>query len=144
MYLMYKNLFILKSFKEKKMKKQQKNTYLFNQSQWKEITITPNAIKQILFLINTNAENKGIKLIVKKSGCAGFRYVMELINKEISEKKDNIVFFYKNILIQISKKDIPFLEGITIDFVQNNINKVFKFYNPKLEKFCGCGESFSI
>ncbi|QFQ32858.1 iron-sulfur cluster assembly accessory protein [Buchnera aphidicola (Aphis fabae)] len=127
------------------MEKKQENTYLFNQYKWKGIEITKSAIKQISFLINLNTENKGIKLSIKKSGCAGFRYIMELINsKKISETEDNIIFFHENILIQISKKDIPFLNGIKIDFIKHNINKVFKFYNPKLEKFCGCGESFSI
>lgn len=127
------------------MKKIQENTYLFDQYQWKGIEITTSAIKQILFLMNFNTENKGIKLSIKKSGCAGFRYIMELINtQKILEKEDNIVFLYKNILIQISKKDIPFLDGVKIDFIKSNLNKVFKFYNPKLEKFCGCGESFSI
>ncbi|QCI16956.1 iron-sulfur cluster assembly accessory protein [Buchnera aphidicola (Aphis helianthi)] len=126
------------------MKKKQENTYLLNKYKWKGIKITESAIKQILFLINLDIANKGIKLSIKKSGCAGFRYIMELINKEMSQKEDDIIFFYGTILIQISKKDIPFLDGIKIDFIKNNINKTFKFYNPKLEKFCGCGESFSI
>lgn len=121
------------------------NTDLFDKYKWKGINITQNAIKQILFLINLNVENKGIKLGIKKSGCAGFRYIMKLINHEdISKREDNIIFLYENILIQISQKDMPFLNGIKIDFIKNDINKIFKFYNPKLEKFCGCGESFAI
>ncbi|KAF0729819.1 iron-sulfur cluster assembly accessory protein [Buchnera aphidicola (Aphis craccivora)] len=127
------------------MKKKQENTYLFNQHKWKGIKITKSAIKQILFLMNLNTENQGIKLSIKKSGCAGFRYIMEFFNtKKTPEKEDNIIFFYENILIQVSKKDIPFLDGVKIDFIKNNINQVFKFNNPKLEKFCGCGESFAI
>ncbi|CAL4319469.1 Protein SufA [Buchnera aphidicola (Protaphis terricola)] len=127
------------------MNKKQVNTYLFNISSWNGIKITQNAIKQILFLINSNIENKGIKIGIKKSGCAGFRYIMELINNQTRiDKKNNIFFYYDKILIKIYKKDIPFLDGIEIDFVENNINKIFKFYNPKLKKFCGCGESFSL
>ncbi|QIQ41173.1 MAG: iron-sulfur cluster assembly accessory protein [Buchnera aphidicola (Aphis urticata)] len=127
------------------MKKQQENTYLLNQRTWKGIEITKSAIKQILLLISLQTNNTGIKLSIKKSGCAGFRYQIELINNEIKSKaEDNIIFFYENILIQIAKKDMPFFNGIKIDFVKNNINKIFKFYNSKLDKFCGCGESFSI
>ncbi|QFQ31968.1 iron-sulfur cluster assembly accessory protein [Buchnera aphidicola] len=127
------------------MKKKQVNTYSFNEDSWKGIKITKCAVKQILLLISRDKKNKGIKLSIKKSGCAGFRYTMELTNdeKKISAE-NNIIFSYENILIQISKKDMPFLEGVKIDFIQSNINKVFKFYNSKLEKFCGCGESFSI
>lgn len=55
-----------------------------------------------------------------------------------------MIFYYKNILVYISLKEIPFLSGIKIDFVKDNINEVFKYYNKKIETFCGCGESFSI
>lgn len=123
------------------------NTYLPNQHKWKSISITDNAVKQILFLIGSNNENTGIKIGIKKSGCAGFRYTMKLVkNSEVIKQKENtdIVFNYKNIIIYVSLKEISFLEGIKIDFVQDNINSVFKYYNPKIEKFCGCGESFSI
>lgn len=129
------------------MKKKQINTYLPNQNEWKKISITDSAIKQILFLINLDSNNEGIKLGIKKSGCAGFRYTMKLVkNSKLKKEKDKntISFFYKKILIYISLKEMPFLEGIKIDFVKNNINKIFKFYNSKLDNFCGCGESFSI
>ncbi|ALD15085.1 hypothetical protein IX46_00630 [Buchnera aphidicola (Aphis glycines)] len=127
------------------MKKKQVNTYLFNENTWKGIEITQSAAQQILLLINRDKKNTGIKLSIKKSGCAGFRYTMELTNNEKQLIVENdIIFSCKNISIQISKKDIPFLDGVKIDFIKNNVNKVFKFYNSKLEKFCGCGESFAI
>ncbi|QIQ41730.1 MAG: iron-sulfur cluster assembly accessory protein [Buchnera aphidicola (Microlophium carnosum)] len=129
------------------MNKDKASTYLPNQNIWNNILITNNAIKQILFLINLNSDNIGIRLSVKKSGCAGFRYTMKLVkSSDFKKEKDKkeISFFYKNILVYIYSKDIPFLAGVTIDFVKNNINQIFKFYNSKLENFCGCGESFSI
>ncbi|QCI22006.1 iron-sulfur cluster assembly accessory protein [Buchnera aphidicola] len=129
------------------MKNNNANIYFPNKNEWKGFSITDNAIKQILFLINSHTDNKGIRLGIKKSGCAGFRYTMELIKKsELKQEKnkEEKTFTYKNIFICISSKEMPFLEGIKIDFIKNHINRVFKFYNPKLEKFCGCGESFSI
>ncbi|AEO08483.1 Fe-S cluster assembly, scaffold protein [Buchnera aphidicola str. Ak (Acyrthosiphon kondoi)] len=126
------------------MNENQVSTYLPNKNTWKGISITKNAIKQILFLINLNPDNIGIRLSIRKSGCAGFRYTMKLVKNTEVKTKQEISFFYKNILIYILYKDMPFLEGVRIDFVKNNINKIFKFYNSKLEKFCGCGESFSI
>ncbi|ACL29942.1 iron-sulfur cluster assembly accessory protein [Buchnera aphidicola] len=129
------------------MNKNEVKTYLLKKNTFQNISITKDAIEQILFLINVNSDNIGIRLSIKKSGCAGFRYSMKLLKaSELKKEKDEkeVSFFYQNILIYIYSKDIPFLEGIRIDFVKNNINKIFKFYNTKLEKFCGCGESFSI
>ncbi|QCI21438.1 iron-sulfur cluster assembly accessory protein [Buchnera aphidicola (Hyadaphis tataricae)] len=129
------------------MKKKIVDHYIINKNKWKDFSITEDAIKQILFLIKSNPDNKGIKLGIKKSGCAGFRYNMALItHAEFQEKykKKMNTFVYKNIVICISSEEIPFLSGIKIDFVQNNINKIFKFYNPKLKNFCGCGDSFAI
>ncbi|QCI23029.1 iron-sulfur cluster assembly accessory protein [Buchnera aphidicola] len=129
------------------MNKNEVSTYLPKKNTWKKISITENAMRQILFLINLNSDNIGIRLSIKKSGCAGFRYTMKLVkSSEFKKEKDKkeISFFYKNILIYMFSKDIPFLEGVKIDFVEHNINKIFKFYNSNLEKFCGCGESFSI
>ncbi|QIE01869.1 iron-sulfur cluster assembly accessory protein [Buchnera aphidicola] len=129
------------------MKKYAININAINKTAWNGIVITDNAINQMIFLINSSTNNKGIRLKIKKSGCAGFRYIMELV-KYSDCKQDNdaeeVTFFYKNILIYIFSKDMPLLEGLKIDFITKNVNKVFKFYNNKLEKFCGCGESFSI
>ncbi|WP_295164773.1 iron-sulfur cluster assembly accessory protein [uncultured Buchnera sp.] len=127
------------------MKTKKINAYLPHEHQWKGIEITKKALKQILFLISNNSENKGIRIGTKKSGCAGFRYTMELVkDKEVIENKNDIIFYYKNVLVYISLKEAPLLNGIKIDFIKDSINEVFKYYNPKIEKFCGCGESFSI
>lgn len=129
------------------MKKNEINTHIPETTKWKEISITNKAKQQILYLMSLNPENKGIRLSVKKSGCAGFRYSMKFIkNQKIiqeNNQKDKI-FYCEDILIHISWKEIIFFNGIKIDFINDKINKVFKFYNPKIKKFCGCGESFSI
>ncbi|QNS01855.1 MAG: iron-sulfur cluster assembly accessory protein [Buchnera aphidicola (Pentalonia nigronervosa)] len=128
------------------MKNNKMNNSISNKNQYININITKSAVKQILFLINLNSENKGIKLGIKKSGCAGFRYTMKLVqDTEIKNKtNDNYVLFsYEDILIIIKKKDRLCLDGIKIDFIKDNINEIFKFHNSKFQKFCGCGSSFS-
>lgn len=114
---------------------------ILHKDAWKGITITNQAIKQIVFLINLDANNKGIRIGIKKSGCAGFKYIMELVKKE---KKEDLTFSIHNILIYINSKHISLIEGVKIDFIKNSINKVFKFNNKKFENLCGCGDSFSI
>ncbi|WP_422667080.1 HesB/IscA family protein [Buchnera aphidicola] len=123
------------------MKVENINIQLFNPKKIKNITITETAIKQITFLLNLDVNNKGIRIGIKKSGCAGFRYTMEIVKKE---KKEDIITSINNILIYINTDHIHIIDGIKIDFIKNNINKIFKFYNKKFNHLCGCGESFSM
>ncbi|XRX42525.1 MAG: iron-sulfur cluster assembly accessory protein [Buchnera aphidicola (Eriosoma harunire)] len=105
------------------------------------ITITKKAYEQIHNLIKNSNNIIGIRINIKKSGCAGFRYFLEKIN---TTKSSEIIFNYKNFIISIPKQDINIIDGTTIDFIQEGINEIFKFYNTKINTFCGCGESFEL
>ncbi|HMI76824.1 MAG TPA: iron-sulfur cluster assembly accessory protein [Buchnera sp. (in: enterobacteria)] len=105
------------------------------------ITLTKKAAQQIIFLINQNSNNKGIRLNIKKSGCAGFRYIMELVK---NKKQEDIEFFQHGATIFISIKLLKFLKGIKIDFINHGLNQVFQFQHPNTQHYCGCGESFEI
>ncbi len=38
---------------------------------------------------------------------------------------------------------MPFIDnGTKWDYVQEGLNQLFKFHNPKAQNECGCGESF--
>lgn len=118
------------------------NLVSLDKGSWKGIKITKNAIKQIAFLSSRNNKILGLRLNIKKSGCAGFIYVMEWVK---IENKNDIHFSYgqeTNLYIPISS--MPYLDGIKIDYVKDGLNRVFKFKNPKSKKICGCGESFGV
>jgi Fe-S cluster assembly protein SufA len=106
-----------------------------------EITLTKKAAQQILFLVHKNPKSIGIRLSIKKSGCAGFRYIMEIIQ---NKKKEDIKFYQYNATVFVPIKLLNVLKGTTIDFVRNGLNKVFQFYHPNTKNYCGCGESFEI
>jgi Fe-S cluster assembly protein SufA len=36
------------------------------------------------------------------------------------------------------------VEGTTIEFVKEGLNRVFRFANPRAQEVCGCGESFTL
>ncbi|WP_343152923.1 iron-sulfur cluster assembly accessory protein [Buchnera aphidicola] len=109
--------------------------------QCKKIHITKAAEKQIKLLIKKDPLGKGIRINLKKTGCAGFKYVLEIAKN----KKEKEIFFLKNgFNIFIPIKVIPFLIDTKIDFVKEGMNQIFKFNNDKIKKFCGCGESFTL
>ncbi|WP_343183621.1 iron-sulfur cluster assembly accessory protein [Buchnera aphidicola] len=119
-----------------------KKEYLFKskKKKFKGILITQKAFKKILDIFKKNNIKK-IKINIKKSGCAGFKYIFE---KYIKKKKTDIVFFKKNINIIVSKKKIHLIDGIKIDYIKKKFKTIFKFFHKKIQNTCGCGESFKI
>ncbi len=84
----------------------------------------------------------GLRLATKKSGCTGFAYLVEFAD-EIHE--DDQVFESYGVKVVVSNASMPILDGMTVDFVQQNVlNQGFEFINPNVKNMCGCGESFSV
>lgn len=128
-----KNMEIFMSEKNYQVKTEKKK--------WKGIKITKEARKQILKLVQKDKKCTGIKINIKKSGCAGLKYSLNLVYI----KKDSDLLFYNNqIKIFISQKKIAIIEETIIDFSKNGLNYHFTFYNKKNKYHCGCGESFNI
>lgn len=108
---------------------------------WIGITLTQSAVQRILHLVNDNSGMLGIKITIKKSGCAGFTYK---IDKAIFLEENNIVYEKEGAKLFIPLSFMPFIDGSELDYVQEGLNFSFKFKNPKAQFFCGCGESFGI
>ena len=117
---------------------------IFNPSQtqqnWQGLTITASAAQQINRLIANNVTLQGMRLSVKKSGCAGFAYDLSLAKTD-----DNNDFVYENegAKVFVPQDAMAYVDGTRVDYVSEGVNKIFKFDNPKATNACGCGESFS-
>lgn len=84
----------------------------------------------------------GLRIGTKKSGCTGFSYVVDYADET---GDDDIRLESNGITIVVDRDSLPMLDGITIDFVrQNLLNQGFEFINPNVKEMCGCGESFSV
>ncbi|NIH16714.1 MAG: iron-sulfur cluster assembly accessory protein [Buchnera aphidicola (Periphyllus lyropictus)] len=105
------------------------------------IFITSKALNKILKIYKKKKNIIGIKINIKKTGCAGFKYTMKYCEKK---KKSEISFSNYNISIFLPKKKIKLLDGLIIDFINKNFHKNFEFYHKNSKKKCGCGESFNI
>ena len=46
--------------------------------------------------------------------------------------------------VVIDKVSVPYLVGMTLDYVKEGLNEVFKFINPKEASSCGCGVSINF
>jgi iron-sulfur cluster assembly accessory protein len=104
------------------------------------IDITDEAIVELLRKKEKEKFNY-IRLGITGGGCAGFEYVFD--SSDVAELDDIIVDFGK-LKIVINKISVPYINGMTLDFVKEGLNEVFKFHNPKEKDSCGCGVSINF
>ncbi|MFP3013639.1 MAG: Fe-S cluster assembly scaffold SufA [Arsenophonus sp.] len=117
------------------------DTSYFNQTIWQGLTMTDKAAAQINNLMKKNPDSQGLSLKIKQSGCAGFSYVIALID---NPTKEYLLFEHNGAKLFVPLKTMPFIDGIEVDYVHDGLNQIFKFNNPKAQHACGCGESFGI
>lgn len=101
------------------------------------VTITPAAEKQIARLMS-GKNAYGLRIGLKKGGCAGMEYTMELsdtpdANEEVVEQGAARVM--------IAPMAQMFLFGTEIDYEIGLLESGFRFRNPNVTDSCGCGES---
>lgn len=83
----------------------------------------------------------GLRVGVKKGGCAGMEYTMDYV--EAADPKDEVVVD-KGVTLYIDPKAVLFLLGTTMDFETTKLRSGFVFRNPNEVSACGCGESVQL
>lgn len=106
------------------------------------IKVTPAAAEHIRQQLGKHPEAIGFRIGVKKSGCSGFMYVVDLVQKP--DAQDQIFTLENGVDIIIDTQSLPVVNGTVLDFVKVGLNSSFRFDNPNTAASCGCGESFSI
>lgn len=101
------------------------------------VTITPAAERQIARLI-AGKQAFGLRIGLKKGGCAGMEYTMELT--ESADKADEVVE-QGAARVLIAPMAQMFLFGTQIDYETGLLESGFRFRNPNVTDTCGCGES---
>jgi len=93
-------------------------------------------------LLTNLADNRGVRLSVKKTGCSGLSYVMDYV--QVPADNDVVMELNDQYIVCIDKASYPFLKGMNIDYVKQGLNQKFVFNNPNQTGQCGCGESFTV
>jgi iron-sulfur cluster assembly protein len=63
---------------------------------------------------------------------------------ETEARPDDVVLEQGGLRIYVDRESVPFLAGVTIDYVVGLHREGFKFVNPNAQRTCGCGESFGV
>ena len=104
------------------------------------VTLTPRAVRHIARLMERESA-KGLRIGVKKGGCAGMEYTMEAA-LEVGEHEE--VVEQDGACVIIAPMAQMFMFGTEIDYETGLIESGFKFRNPNVTEACGCGESIKF
>ncbi|ANT59342.1 MULTISPECIES: iron-sulfur cluster assembly accessory protein [Roseobacteraceae] len=104
------------------------------------VTITPAAVTQVRKLMERDGR-AGLRIGVKKGGCAGMEYTMEFV--DTAEANDEVVE-QDGARVLIAPMAQMFLFGTEIDYQTSLLEAGFKFNNPNVTDACGCGESIKF
>ncbi len=104
------------------------------------LTVTDAARAQLAKNLGESSA-EAIKIALQKSGCSGYKYYIDFCDK-VDER---VVVLEEAPVKIVAEPDIlPYLETVTLDYIQDGINRMFKFQNPEAKAECGCGESFLL
>ncbi|MCJ7872307.1 iron-sulfur cluster assembly accessory protein [Marinovum sp. 2_MG-2023] len=104
------------------------------------VTMTPAAIRQIVKLMDKKG-HAGLRIGVKKGGCAGMEYTMDYVD-DVGDHDE--VVEQDGARVMIAPMAQMFLFGTEIDYSVELLESGFKFNNPNVSDACGCGESIKF
>lgn len=106
------------------------------------MTLSDAAAARVKQLMSTREkEAVGIRIGVRKGGCSGLSYTMEIA----TEKKPlEEVVEAKGVKVLIDPMAMMFLLGTQMDYKEDKLASGFTFSNPNEKGRCGCGESFHV
>lgn len=106
------------------------------------ITITEAASAKISEIIT--AENNPaiqLRMFVQGGGCSGFSYGFALDDEK---NEDDWEIPAGSSSVRVDTMSAQYLEGVTVDYVDDLMGASFKISNPQASGTCGCGSSFSM
>jgi iron-sulfur cluster assembly protein len=106
------------------------------------LTLTDAATARVKSIMASKGpEVLGLKIGVKKGGCAGMEYTMTWADR--IEKFDEVVES-DGARVIVDPQAVLYLLGTEMDFKADKLSATFVFNNPNQTSSCGCGESVTL
>lgn len=107
------------------------------------IKISPEAEQHLKAI--QDSEGKFPKLSVAGGGCAGFKYVWDLITQEqIDEMADEVITLGNGGTFVLDGYSLMFLYGMELTLNKGVFGTTLEINNPQASAGCGCGESVNF
>jgi iron-sulfur cluster assembly protein len=106
------------------------------------LTLTDAAVARVKTIMAAKgAGGAGLKIGVKKGGCAGMEYTLNWA--EAAGKFDEVVE-RDGARVIIDPQAVLYLLGTEMDYKVDKLAAQFVFNNPNQQSSCGCGESVNL
>ena len=105
------------------------------------ITLSDRAAARVREIVEGREGALGVRLGVKKGGCAGMEYTVDLV-REPNPADDAVDIGGAKVFV--NPQATLFLLGTEMDFEVSKLRTGFVFRNPNQTSACGCGESVEI
>ncbi len=106
------------------------------------MTLTEAAASRVLSIVdNAGGGAKGIRVSIKKGGCAGMEYAIDLVTEPAA--RDDLVELGQA-KVWVAPEAVLYLLGTRMDFETTPLRSGFTFNNPNQTSACGCGESVEL
>lgn len=104
------------------------------------VTLAPSALQRVRDYIAQTPGTLGLRFGVKRTGCSGWGYVVDLAH---DERPGDASFEQDGVRVLVDADSLPLVDGTQIDFLKQGLGEQFVFRNPNVKGECGCGESFT-
>ncbi|MBL8847267.1 MAG: iron-sulfur cluster assembly accessory protein [Hyphomicrobium zavarzinii] len=106
------------------------------------MTLTPRAAERVRAIMASKGPDvAGLKIGIKKGGCAGMEYTMSWT--DTVGKFDETVE-QDGARVIIDPQAVLYLLGTEMDYKTDKLSATFVFNNPNQKGACGCGESVNL
>ena len=106
------------------------------------VSITDRAAERVREIVaGSSGPAEGIRIGIKKGGCAGMEYTVDLVREP--EPRDDVVDV-GGVKVFVNPEATLFLLGTEMDFEVTKLRTGFVFRNPNQTSACGCGESVEL
>lgn len=106
------------------------------------MTMTESAANRVKAIVgNSGPDAKGVRVGIKKGGCAGMEYTVDLVTEP--NLKDDLIE-HAGAKVWIEPSAVLYLLGTQMDFETGKMRSGFTFVNPNQTSACGCGESVEL